>query len=292
MDRFENGLVLKEEEYHNGLFPKIPQFNKSGSAFVLTGGMKDDILINAHTTTRDIRNGKYTKLVEISTFSYVKDICFASPSKEAAYSFDISVRAVIQVADPIVYYQNRNLDVDIYFNNLFSLDVKKITKNYSILAYEGLDEELTKKLSSYNTMDEATGFSYQISAVNAIPGKDAQPYVQKYSQLQLNEGLKNNAKKLALSYQTTYEEAVWTAVAEGKMSQIEAITKIKEYNDGLFEDKVEKIESLRDKGILTDVQMKQLLIPEVGENFSASMLEDMKPNDRPGLSNFYTEEEG
>ena len=32
-----------------------------------------------------------------------------------------------------------------------------------------MDEELTNKLSSYNTMDESTGFEYRISVVDAEP---------------------------------------------------------------------------------------------------------------------------
>lgn len=74
--------------------------------------------------------------------------------------------------------------------------LKKITCKYSVLHYEGMDEELTEKLSKYNTIDEGTGFEYQISTVDAVPGEKAREYVEKYGKQQLDAELKNNAKKL------------------------------------------------------------------------------------------------
>lgn len=261
MNEFENKIIIKDEPYQNSFFPKIPNFGKRGLAFILTGGCNDDIVVNEHTTSKQIRQGKYTRLVEISTLPYTKEITFNSSSKETAYSFDVYVKAVIQVNDPIFFYENKNIDVDTYFDNLFSLDVRKITRGYSILNYDGMDAELTERLSSYNNIDESTGFSYRISVVAATPGKKAQDYVHKHSTQQLDIGLKNSARKLAGSLAKTYEDAILTEVIEGKQSEAEAILKIQEYNNANFDDKIKRLEELRGKGFITDMEAKSYVTP-------------------------------
>lgn len=261
MNEFENKLIIKEEAYQRNYFRPLPKFDKRGSAFLFTGGSSNDIIVNENTTTKEVRKGRYTKLVEISTLPYLKEIRFHSPSKESAYSFDVYVKAVIQVVDPILFYQNKNIDVDAYFDNLFSLDVRKVTKGYSILDYDGMDDTLTQKLSSYNTIDETTGFNYRISVVDATPGEKARQYVDQYSKQLLDAGLKNNARKLSSTYSTIYEDAVMTEVAEGKLTESDAILKIEEYKTMNFENQVKRLEELREKDLITNKEAKNLLNP-------------------------------
>lgn len=294
MNEFENKLIIKEEAYQKSLFPTVPKFDKRGSVFILTEGICNDIAVNEHTTTKEIRQGKYTKLVEISILPYMKEIRFCSPSKENAYSFDIYVKAVIQVIDPILFYQNKNIDVDAYFDNLFSLDVRKITKCYSILDYDGMDEELTKKLSSHDTIDEPTGFSYRISVVDATPGEKAQHYVQQYSQQLLDAGLKENARKLTDSYTTQYKEAIRTEIAEGKISEADGILKIEEYNKMNYESKLKHIEELRKSGLLTDREARGFVAPALNQVGVLSQTENFPNQNRMkeiDVDSFYPEDE-
>lgn len=294
MNEFENKLIIKEEAYQRSFFPTLPKFNKRGSAFLFTGGSNNDIIVNEHTTPKEVRQGRYTKLVEISTLPYLKEIRFHSPSKESAYSFDVYVKAVIQVIDPILFYQNKNIDVDAYFDNLFSLDVRKITKGYSILDYDGMDDALTQKLSSYNTIDETTGFSYQISVVDATPGEKARQYVDQYSKQLLDAGLKNNARKLAATYSTVFEDAVMTEVAEGKLTESEAILQIEEYKAMNFENQVKRLEELREKDLITNKEAKRFLNPALDGvgliNKLDVSLEDGSSK-KIAIDDFYTGEE-
>ncbi len=260
MNEFVNKLIIKEEEYEGGFFPQIPNYKKRGSAFILTGGDNDDILVDEHTTTKQIRQGRYGKLIEISTLPYTKELRFNSVSKEMAYSFDVYVRAVIQVYDPIIFYENRNLDVDSYFDNLFSLDVKKITQKYGVLNYTGMDEELKDKLSTYDSLDTTIGFSYRISVVDAVPGEKAQEYVERYGRQQIEDELRKYTNNLITSLATTYEEAVQQEVIEGKLSQTEAILKIDEYKQLSYNNKVKKYEELMEKGIFTNDEMRKYVI--------------------------------
>lgn len=289
MNKFQNELIVKEEPYENGFFPKVPKSGKSNSAIILTGGEGDDIIVNGYTTPKQIRQGKYTQLVEISTCPYLKEIRFRSPSQEAYYSFDVYVKAVIQVNDPIVFYANRNIDVDAYFENIFSLDVKKITRSYSVLHYERMDSDLTEKLSSYNTVDESTGFKYQISAVDAQPSENAKEYVQKHGQQTLDAELRQHARNLANKFTKSFEEALMTEVAERKISEREAILMIDEYRNASFEGKIRQIDELRSKGLLTDKDARGFVTPALEEAGARKLIENSKQerSQNTGMDGFY-----
>lgn len=296
MNEFQNQLIIKDEAYENGFFPKIPNYKKHGAAFILAGGSGDDIIVDDSTTAKEIRKGRYTRLIEISTLSYMKEIRFNAPSKENAYSFDVYVKAVIQVVDPIAFYENRNIDVDGYFNNLFSLDVKKITRKYSILNYENMDEELTNKLSAYNTVDRFIGFSYQVSVVSAEVGEKAREYVAKQSKQQLDALSKQKARELVSSYSDSYEEAIRTEVAEGKITESEAILKIQEYNRNRAQETTDYILKLRENDLITGTAARNYTMGGLqlvaDKNMSIQQKENMKPEelDISGMKGFYGED--
>lgn len=293
MNEFENQLIKKEETYENSFFPQIPNYRKRGSAFILTNGYGNDIVVDETVTTRQIRKGKYTLLVEISTLPYMKEIRFTSPSRDAAYSFDIYVKAVIQVKDPLAFYENRNLDVDAYFDNIFSMDVRKITKGYSILNYSGMDDELIHKLSSCETIDETTGFSYKISAVTAQPGEQAKEYVKRYGKQRLDAELKENARNQGKHYSLNIEEVLMAEVADGKITEREAYEKITEYQMSSREEHQQYIEGLRNKGFITDKDAREQFKTEM--QYSKNLkLEDSREKEksiRTGLREFYEEED-
>lgn len=289
MNKFKNELIFKEEIYRNGLYPKVPKSEKQGVALILTGGCKDDIIVDGNTTVKEIRQGKYAQLVEISTRAYIKEIKFHSPSKETYYSFDVYVKGVIQVNDPIVFYKNKNLDVDAYFNNLFSLDVKKVTRKYSILDYKGMDDELKQTLSLY-TIDESTGFIYQISVVDASPGEEAKEYVRKYEKMLLDDTMRRRASDIAKSITITYQDALMSEVVQGNLTQTEAILKIEEYEKVNYDEKIRRLDELREKGVITDMDFRKciqstLKLSDKDDNLNQNTQEDS------GMNQFYSEEE-
>lgn len=297
MNEFVNKLIIKEEEYECGFFPQIPNYKKRGAAFILSGGDNNDILVDEHTTTKQIRQGKYSKLIEISTLPYTKELRFNSVSKEMAYSFDVYVKAVIQVYDPIIFYENRNLDVDSYFDNLFSLDVKKITQKYGVLNYNGMDEELKDKLSTYDSLDTTIGFSYRISVVDAVPGEKAQQYVERYGKQQIEDELRKYTQTLVNSLATTYEEAIQQEVIAGNLSQMEAILKIDEYRQASYNNQIKQYEELLEKGVLTNEEMRRYVVSALGtlkgssRNLIADDAGDSNKRDESGMDFFYPGEE-
>lgn len=299
MNEFQNKLIIKEEAYQSGFFAKIPNTEKRGSAFILTKGCNDDIIVNEFTTAKQIRKGRYTQLVEISTLPYIKDIQIDAPSKETYYSFRVFVKAVIQVNDPVTFYENKNIDVDVYFDHVFSMDVKKITRKYSILDYEGMDDELTQKLSSFNTVDESTGFRYQISAVDAIPGEKAEEYVRKHGTQKLDAMLKKNARDLATIFTSDYSEAIKTEVAEGKLTEIEAIQKIQEYNDIEFRNQISHmkertnlVKELREEGLVTDKDARIHVAPVLDRMGNEKRIDkQFQQRNTLNIDQFFAEEE-
>jgi len=270
MNEFYNKLILSDSKYECGFFPQVPNYKKQGVAYILAEGVNDDIVVNEKTSSKQIRRGKYRRLIEISTNPYLKEISFQSASKERSYTFEIYVKAVIQVKDPIVFYNNKNLDVDTYFANMFTLDVRKITRKYSILEYDGMDEELTNKLSSYNTVDEATGFEYRISVVDAKPGCEAIEYVKRYDKQNLDAELKNKARELGKDVAADYENAVRTEVIEGKISEREAILEINRFKNADYGEQLNKIVGLRDKRLISESEARKMMkkIQEVINNQS------------------------
>ncbi len=288
-NNFENELILKEEAYRNGLYPKVPKSEKQGVAIILMGGCKDDIVVDKYTTVKEIRQGKYTQLVEISTRAYIKEIKFHSPSKETYYWFDVYVKGVIQVNNPIIFYKNKNLDIDSYFYNLFYLDVKKVTQKYSILDYKGMDDELKQTLSLY-TIDESTGFVYQISVVDAIPGEEAKEYVRKYEKMLLDNTMRKRANDMAKSITITYQDAIMSEFVEGNLTQTEAILKIEEYEKANYDEKIGHLDDLREKGVITDIDFRKsiqstLKLSDKDDNLNQNIQEDS------GMDQFYSEDE-
>ncbi len=259
MNEFYNQLILSDSEYECNFFPKVPNYKKQGVAYILTDGVNDDIVVDDKTSSKQIRHGKYRRLVEISTNPYLKEIRFKSASKERSYTFDIYVKAVIQVKNPIVFYNNKNLDVDAYFTNMFTLDVRKITRKYGILKYDGMDEELTNKLSSYNTMDESTGFEYRISVVDAEPGAEATEYVKRNDKQNLDVELKKKARDLVKDVATDYENAVRTEVIEGKISEKEAILEINRFRNANYEDRLNKVVDLRERRLISEEDARKMM---------------------------------
>lgn len=259
MNEFYNQLILSDSEYECKFFSQVPNFKKQGVAYILTEGVDDDIVVDDKVSPKQIRRGKYRRLVEISTNPYLKEIRFKSASKERSYTFDIYVKAVIQVKNPIVFYNNKNLDVDAYFTNMFTLDVRKITRKYGILEYDGMDEELTNKLSSYNTVDESTGFEYRISVVDAEPGNEAIEYVKRNDKQNLDAELKKKARNLAENVATDYEKAIRTEVIEGKISEKEAILEINRFRNADYEERLNKVVDARERRLISEEDARKMI---------------------------------
>ena len=259
-------FVLSETDYKNSPFAKIPEHSKRSSWFLLTGGTTDDIIVDDRTTVKQIWQGRYNKLVEISKNPLSYEHEFTSSCKETTYTFNVRVKAKVLVDSPIDFYSNvRNIDIRAFFNNQFSLDVAKITRKYSIMDYSKLDEELTQMLTSTHVADATTGLSYSISSVITEPNAEARKFLKEIDDMELRNKKKQMAGAIAGGNRgKTFEEAVWEENAQGLISDTEAIEKINDYGKKGYQDKIAMLLQLRNEGFITDADIAaqaQTLLP-------------------------------
>ncbi|MCL2188894.1 MAG: hypothetical protein FWC16_08235 [Defluviitaleaceae bacterium] len=273
-------FILSDEVYNNGLFPQVPKYNKKDSWFILTGGTGSDIIVDDRTTVRQIRQGRYKRLVEISQKSYSYIHTFNAPCKETSYTFKVTVKANVLIDDPLDFWGNsRNINAQDFFNNQFSLDVRRIARNYSILDYGAIDDDLLDTLPRTKVLDSASGLAYQIQTVETTPNEAALKVLEQKEKVGIENYLKKQemvgiadidafSSKLAMQNSgISYEEAIWGEVATGKYSRVHAIEKIDAYKNQSRQGKLQSMLELRKEGIVTDEdieQYKAALLPELG----------------------------
>jgi hypothetical protein len=273
-------FILSDEVYNNGLFPQVPKYTKKDSWFVLAGGTGSDIIVDDRTTVKQIRQGRYKRLVEISQKSYSYIHTFNAPCKETSYTFKVTVKANVLIDDPIDFWGNsRNINAQDFFNNQFSLDVRRIARNYSILDYGSIDDDLMDTLPRTKVLDSASGLAYQIQTVETTPNEAALKVLEQKEKVGIENYLKKQemvgiadidafSSKLAMQNSgISYEEAIWGEVATGKYSRVQAIEKIETYKNQTRQGKLQSMLELRQEGIVTDEDIesyKAALLPDLG----------------------------
>lgn len=265
-------FILNEEndqigvEYKCGMFPQIPNYHKSGSWFLLTDGILDDIVVDENTTVKEIRRGRYRRLVEVSRKTLVFSHTFNSNCQEASYTFKVMIKANASVNDPIKFYANiKNISVNDFLNNQFLLDVKGITRKYSILNYSGIDEELTRVLTAATVIDDTSGLSYRIANVMTEPNDEAMKILKNRDEMTIKNKMSKEAGKIAVGNKTkTYEDAIWEEAAKGNFTDVEAIQLIDEYNRKSTEEKLDMLLRMTKEGMISDsvfLTQSQNLLP-------------------------------
>lgn len=244
-------------EYKCGMFPHIPNYHKRDSWFLLTEGVMDDIVVNDRTTVKDIRRGQYRRLVEISRNTLAFSHTFNSNCRETSYTFKVTIKANVYVNDPIKFCANvRNISVLDFLNNQFSLDVKGVTQKYSILNYNGIDEELTRVLTATIVSDDTSGLSYQITTVMTEPNDEAKNILKTRDDMEIKHSLTQVAGTIAgFNKAKTYADAIWEEAAKGNITDVEAIQRIEEYERKGMNEKLAMLLKLRDEGIIGDMDI-------------------------------------
>lgn len=278
-------------EYKCGMFPKIPNYHKRTSWFLLTDGIMNDIVVNEYTTVKDIRHGQYKRLVEISRNTLAFSHTFNSNCRETSYTFKVTIKANVYVNDPIKFYANiRSISVRDFLNNQFSLDVKGITRKYSILNYNGIDEELTRVLTAATISDDISGLSYQITTVMTEPNDEAMKILKDRDDMMIKHEMTTVAGKIAdLNQGKTYVEAIWEEAAKGNVTDVQAIQFIEEYKYKSTNEQLEMLIKLRNEGIISDTD-----IASQSQNFLSSpktiSTEQIENKNTSGIDELFDEE--
>lgn len=269
-NKSENMFIASNVTINGGInigrkFPQIPNYQKSRSWLLLTDGISDDIVVNKNTTIKEIRRGRYKRLVEVSRKTLAFSHTFNSNCRETSYTFKVTIRVNVNVNDPVKFYQNiKNICVSDFLNNQFLRDVKKVTRKYSFLNYSGIDEEMARVLTSATVIDDISGLSYRITNVMTEPNDEAIKILKSRDEMTIKHKMSEEAGEIARGNRTkTYEQAIWEEAARGKLTDVEAIRLIEEYNRKNVEEKRNMLVRLIDDGIISDAdvleQSKELL---------------------------------
>lgn len=135
-------------------------------------------------------------------------------------------------------------------------DVKAVTRKYSILNYNGIDEELTRVLTASIVTDDTSGLSYQITTVMTEPNDEAMKILKNRDDMAIKHEMTKAAGKIVeLNKEKTYADAIWEEAAKGSISDVEAIQRIEEYEHKSKNEKLEMLLKLRDEGIISDMDI-------------------------------------
>jgi hypothetical protein len=106
-----------------------------------------------------------------------------------------------------------------------------ITQKYSILDYNGIDQELKNVLPAATVYNDAFGLSYQIITIMTEPNEEAKKLLKEHDDMALRQKMTNAAGNIAAQNRDkTFEELTWESAARGEISDIEARRRIDEDN--------------------------------------------------------------
>lgn len=237
-------LIASEMVYNGGLFPKIPD-RINGQDMLLVNSQGIARKVDDRLTTKDIRNGKYNKIVRISTVPNLLDISLKAVSKNKPYEFKITIGVEYRVKDSVVFYMNRELhDVSNSIRTALTRIINPIAKQYE-LTDDCIDNALFDKLSGCEYSLEALGVIYSVHSADAEPSENATTFIKQMSDVTLNVRVEQH--KVAESEKLTtrnMESAIMTKVASGEMDMKTALETLSNSNRTEGLNKIEDIERL------------------------------------------------
>lgn len=237
-------LIVSEMAYNGGMFPKIPG-RVSGQDTLLVNSQGIARKVDDKLTTKDIRLGKYNKIVRISTVPNSLDILLKAVSKNKPYEFAITIGVEYHVKDSVVFYMNSELhDVSNSIGTALSRIINPIAKQYE-LTDDCIDDALLSKLSEHEYSLAALGIIYFVRSADAEPSENATIFIKQMSDATLNVRVEQHkAVEAGKLTARNMESAIMTKVASGEMDMKTALETLSNSNrtDGL--NKIEDIERL------------------------------------------------
>ena len=94
--------INRDESYSKSIFPLIPTV-PIGTAILLAEGRFPPVSVTSTLSVRQIRNGKTSRLLEISTAVHSLEVDISVPSRDDPYQFEIRVFVEAWVVDPVLF---------------------------------------------------------------------------------------------------------------------------------------------------------------------------------------------
>ncbi len=293
MESHSNIFISKILPFKNGLFVNKPIIEKSNMIYLLVDGKREDIVITERTSIKQIRDGKYTKMVEVINYPITKEIKVIAPAKESSYNFLITLNLTLEHTAPYLVLQNKNLIVEDYLHNLLSLEVRKITKLYSVLDFGMLGDQLSEKMMYPTQLEPDVGVKYRISSVTANLSDEALKFLRKQNDIEIEAEIKKTASSIGGSLILDYRNAIGAQIARGEISEEVAVFKIEEYERKHFQEKLDKFMKLVKDNIYTEAEVREYLRNQLslGE-YSTSNVELFKKTRDNALKSLLKEDSG
>lgn len=256
-------LITNEFEYKCGQFPKFPEMIDGQDTLLINekGGV---CLVNDHLTIKDIRKGKYNRVVRISTLPRSCDISFTSISKDKPYEFDITIGVKYYAENSVTYYTNKeSIDISDCIKNMLSRIIIPIAKQYE-LTDDSIDEAILNELSGNEYKLESLGIIYSVISANVKPASNAIGFLKQISDAKINVRIEKNkieeANKLT---ECNMELAIMSKVVSGEMDTQTAIEAIRNSNRKEGFNKLEDIE--RVISFIRNLQENNLISDDIVE---------------------------
>ncbi|OJV62990.1 MAG: hypothetical protein BGO41_09810 [Clostridiales bacterium 38-18] len=293
MESHNNIFINKILPFKNGLFVSKPNIEKGNLIFLLVDGKNEDLLVNERTSIKQIRDGKYTKLIEIINYPITKEIKITAPAKENSYNFLITLNLTLEHTSPFLVLQNKTLIIEDFLHNQLSLEVRRITKMYSVLDFGMLGDQLTEKLMYPTQLEPDVGVKYRVSSVTANLSEEALKFLRKQDDIELGAEIRKKESSIGSSLITNFRTAIGAQIARGEISEEEAVYKIEEYESNHFHKDLDKYMKLVKGNIYTEAEVRDHIRGQlsIGESPSNN-IESHKLSRDHAIKSLLKEDEG
>ena len=233
--------ILREDSYSNGLFPSIP-YIKKGVATVLTNGKTPPVIVDTQLSTRQIRKGRFNRIVEISTILHSINLNFSVLSKNDPYRFDVTVKINVRIIDPIAFLSSQITDVPEALMMHFSPIIRRISKQGDILDYGSLEALIVQKLSEPDVFDDQSGITYTVIDAEVQPDATAMEYVRQITDHELNTRIERHKADI-MAEAISLKEKMKSGIVGQQIDNMREM--------------INFLDELRDKGILSDAEVAE-----------------------------------
>ena len=260
--------ILRQETYKPNFFAKIPEPGINSAILLIPGDdLRQALCITAGTDIRpsDLRKKAYNRLIEIDTADHYIEIELTLLTRDNVSSFILTAGMTARVTDPAVFLEEG-------ITNAAERAEKELKQIFEELADEFEPEELREfREAARNEISHFTltrcGLSLSGGTVNVRGDQKYQEFLQKKKDIARQKELEQVKAEAARQLSGIYADmitAVYSEVADGKITAAEAQRKIKQIKDTDFnvgmqqrDQVLEFFTKMRDAGIATEEELQK-----------------------------------
>ena len=229
--------IVNEEAYTTSFFPQIPYASPKTAVLLCRTGSNAKLLIteNSKVKTSDIKRGKFNWQVEIDMHSHTIAFRGQFLSRDNVSKFEVEIRATASVSEPDSVYNQGVLDVAEAIEEEMRGRIQETASRYDLDSSEQLREAIKAELGDFYQLDSGI----QVNNMNVLVRMD--PKYEKLKEKTQYERIKAaEAQKIQDIYQDGCT-AIFTEVAEGRITAAEAIDRVKKSLSDDFDERMRQL---------------------------------------------------